>query len=444
MGSKKSFKIGSGEPKFGDKLKVVDNIVLNFTNISGNNNKFYSIELQECDGNYRIFTHYGRVGFEGTKEGRYFLKEDYTQTNGKTIDEIIREESLEEFNKILESKKKKGYVPIDVFQADVGSGKVESKINNQFRKKSTKTSLDSRVQGLVVQIYEEASKTLENTIRTPLGALSESQIDKGYEKLKQIRNAISYDDRKLLVELSSQFYSLIPQKLSYKLGSEIVIDETSKADRQEELLQLMRDVYSVKGSLDSDILAKYKAINAKISPLDKTDEEYLRIEEKIAKTHSSSHNVKLYVDNIFSTDLFSVKGRFNPRKLESMELFHGSANKNILGILQRGLLISPPSAQFNGAAFGRGIYFARHSTKSSQYSTKFHSNIRKNGFLFLADVAVGRMQKVSRYTFGKTLEPGYDSVHAVSGFDLIHDEYIVYNTSQVELKYIVDFTPKSR
>ena len=120
-----------------------------------------------------------------------------------------------------------------------------------------------------------------------------------------------------------------------------------------------------------------------------------------------------------------MKGRFNPKKLKTMELFHGSANKNILGILERGLLIAPPCASHAGAAFGRGIYFARHSTKSAQYSTKFYDNIHDNGFLFLADVAIGRMQKVKNFTFNdRGPVSGYDSVMGVKGADLIHDEYI--------------------
>ena len=128
-----------------------------------------------------------------------------------------------------------------------------------------------------------------------------------------------------------------------------------------------------------------------------------------------------------------------------MELFHGSANKNILGILERGLLIAPPCATFTGAAFGRGIYFARHSTKSAQYSTKFYSNLHNNGFLFLADVAVGKMQKTQHFTFSDNgPSKGYDSVMGVKGADLIHDEYIVYNINQVELMHVIDYTPKSK
>jgi poly [ADP-ribose] polymerase 2/3/4 len=181
--------------------------------------------------------------------------------------------------------------------------------------------------------------------------------------------------------------------------------------------------------------------------LESNSTEYQRINEKVRSTSSTHHNVSLQVNNIFEIEIEigSTNGRFNPKNLSASELFHGSANKNILGILERGLLIAPPYAQFTGAAFGRGIYFASNSTKSAQYSTKFVSNIHHNGFLFLADVALGRMQKVSNFTFNDHgPSRGYDSVMGIKGADLIHDEYIVYNVNQVELRYVIDFTPKAK
>jgi len=445
MAKIKSFKIEDiNAPKFGDDYEVIDQVVLNLTNIGGNNNKFYSMELQKSNGDYRIFTHYGRVGDTGVKEGRYFLKSNTEQKKGKTLEESIRGTAEKEFNRLLKSKQKKGYLKVDMASAEVGSSKAQIKQRHNSVKKSV--DLDERIQVLVEQIYEEASKTLSSTIRTPLGALSLLQIDKGNEKLEQIRKAIHYNDYRLMNNLSSEYYSLIPQRFSHRIDpSEAIINSNDKADRQEELLQLMRDVYNVKDELDSGVTAKYKAINAKITPLEPSDRGFKRIQKKVKKTQSRHHNIDLHVNNIFSIELNSTKGRFNPRHLKTMELYHGSANKNILGILQRGLLIAPPCAQHAGAAFGRGIYFARHSTKSSQYSTKFYKNNYSNGFLFAADVAVGKMQKVNYYTFSnRGPSPSYDSVMGVAGADLIHDEFIVYNVNQVELMYLIDFTPKSK
>jgi poly [ADP-ribose] polymerase len=430
-------------PEFSDDYNVLEQVVLNLTNIGGNNNKFYVMELQEHDGDFRIFTHYGRVGATGVKEARYFTK-DEQKDEEETPEDIAKKFAEKEFQRILKSKQKKGYVPIDMADSDVGSGRVNG--NTPKVKTSKKSDLDVRIQQFVEQIYEEASQSLTQTIRTPLGAISESQIDKGAEKLEQIRKAILYGDDRLLTRLSSEYYSLIPHRFSHRINpAEIIINESDKADREEELLQLMRDVFNVKDELGSGILSKYRAINTDVDPLDRHDSEYDRLIDNVRRSESPHHHVHLHVNNIFRVDIGSVRGRFNPRSLKTRELYHGSANKNILGILQRGLLIAPPCATHTGAAFGRGIYFASHSTKSAQYSTKFYNNKRGNGFLFVADVALGRMQKVRYYTFND-LGPGrgYDSVMGVAGADLIHDEFIVYNVNQVDLKYVIDYTPRSR
>ena len=58
-------------PAFPDKFQIVRNAVLSRTSLEANNNKFYVLEVHEADGQYRLFTNYGRVGADGVKEGRF-------------------------------------------------------------------------------------------------------------------------------------------------------------------------------------------------------------------------------------------------------------------------------------------------------------------------------------------------------------------------------------
>jgi poly [ADP-ribose] polymerase len=127
------------------------------------------------------------------------------------------------------------------------------------------------------------------------------------------------------------------------------------------------------------------------------------------------------------------------------ELFHGSRNANILGILTKGLLIAPANVPSTGYMFGRGLYFANRSTKSTQYSVGRYNggnNGRDNAFLFLADVAVGKMKEYDSGHYQDYAPHGYDSVKGVAGRQLLHDEFIVYNVSQARIKYVVDFKLK--
>lgn len=67
-------------------------------------------------------------------------------------------------------------------------------------------------------------------------------------------------------------------------------------------------------------------------------------------------------------------------------LFHGSGVANCLSILKDGLRIQPPGAEFHGAAFGNGVYFANTFAKSRGYCG-FHHGV---GFMLLCEVQLGK------------------------------------------------------
>jgi poly [ADP-ribose] polymerase len=97
--------------------------------------------------------------------------------------------------------------------------------------------------------------------------------------------------------------------------------------------------------------------------------------------------------------------------------------------------------------FGPGIYFADQSTKSSQYScSRFGgtANSYNTSFMFLADVALGKMKEEQNSTYYFKPPVGYDSVKGVAGRSLLHDEYITYKEDQHQLRYIIEFTTNGR
>ena len=95
-------------PAFPDTFQIIRNAVLSRTSLEANNNKFYVLEVHEAQGQYRLFTNYGRVGADGIKEGRFSAS---------------RDEILAEFERIYKEKTgpRKGYVPVEVEKATVGS-----------------------------------------------------------------------------------------------------------------------------------------------------------------------------------------------------------------------------------------------------------------------------------------------------------------------------------
>jgi len=154
-------------------------------------------------------------------------------------------------------------------------------------------------------------------------------------------------------------------------------------------------------------------------------------------------------------------------------LWHGSGIANFIGILSEGLRIAPPSAAVSGYAFGKGIYFADMLSKSFQYC---RTRQGESSFLLLAEVALGNMHEVyspnyfegppsgfnsvvglgTQYSdFSEAIvlpngvripikPPKYNQFYTTEGNQqqqyrsLPHNEYIVYNTSQVRLRYLVE------
>lgn len=119
--------------------------------------------------------------------------------------------------------------------------------------------------------------------------------------------------------------------------------------------------------------------------------------------------------------------------------------------------------------FGKGIYFADCSSKSAQYCFIHRDSSSAFGYMLLCEVALGESIELLRsnsemheniHTMGKHSTKGcgkfhpkkeshikVDNVHIPIGniqhseqydeSELLYNEYIVYNTSQVKCKYLV-------
>lgn len=150
-------------------------------------------------------------------------------------------------------------------------------------------------------------------------------------------------------------------------------------------------------------------------------------------------------------------------------LWHGSRLTNFVGILSQGLRIAPPEAPATGYMFGKGVYFADMVSKSANYC--FASNSAPSACLLLCEVALGKPRKLlqSDYNANK-LPAGHHSTHGVGGTQpdpsatitmkdgvkvplgqgvdskvpgssLLYNEFIVYDTAQIKIRYLlqVDF-----
>jgi poly [ADP-ribose] polymerase len=74
-------------------------------------------------------------------------------------------------------------------------------------------------------------------------------------------------------------------------------------------------------------------------------------------------------------------------------LWHGTRLTNYVGILTRGMQISPPEAQKSGGLFGKGIYFADFVSKAFSYCRAYQGDGTGSGLVILGQVALGKSLK---------------------------------------------------
>jgi poly [ADP-ribose] polymerase len=419
-------------PAFPAAYAVVRSAVLNKSDLSANSNKFYALELQEAAGNqWRLYTHYGRVGAAGVREGRF------------AADRAALEA---EFDRLVREKTGRGYVSVAVSAPLVGSAPL-AKAPAVLLPGGSAPTLDPAVARFVERVFHDSKAEYLRRIETPLGALSKEQIERGRQKLREIRFAIARKRDGRLPALSSEYYSLVPHRFGAKIDpAAAAITTVEKADDEEELLQLMTDVHHVRADLDATPERKYRAIGAELTALDPLDPEARNVVRQIEGAQSRRHGFGLKVGRVFRVCVPDERVRFDHTPGNLRLLFHGSRSSNIMGILSRGLLIAPRNVAANGYMFGKGIYFADQSTKSALYTSLWgdeeDDDEEEDGsgpaYLFLADVALGRIKKERSARYYEEAPPGFDSVQGCKGWSLAHNEYIIYRKEQATLRYVAE------
>lgn len=459
-----------------DNYEVVKNVVLQVTDVAKNANKFYSLELQKNSaGGYRLFTHYGRTDDLNTKGNEAGTKE--CRYGGQHQCEA-------EFESIKRSKEKKGYKEVNLAKSKVGSDKAQGKsvghvdqktldaMNGGNKKKAPvkkkkASGLSPEVRNLVNAIYQAAGQALTNRVNvqitadgfeTPIGVLTIGQVDRGYDILSSIRDAIQNNKKSLIRTLSGDFYTAIPHNIGRtRAAIEMsVIDTIDKTDDVEETLQLMKDMLNVNSSSGVNLFAKdevddkYDALKTTLEFVSPKDPVWEKLRHYVNSTESKHHSYNIRVKNIWRVARHGENSNFNPAKLGNVkELFHGTRKQNVVGIMTRGLLMpnvaARHGAQITGAMFGPGLYFADQSTKSANYCGFSHYG-KESAYMFVCGVALGNMK---RYTSAQTQlrapPAGYNSVLGEASVDrqqwgkLLHNEYIIFNGNQQELRYIIEW-----
>lgn len=449
--------------------------MLNQTNISQNNNKFYVVQVLEKDGGgqFWTFNRWGRVGEPGQNK----LEPHGTNKAGaiNSFKKKFYDKSRNQWEnraKFVPQSGKYTLIEID-YGADEEPKKDESKKKEKKPVSRAGSKLDDRVQDLVKLIFD--LKMMETSMvemefdvkKMPLGKLTKKQIKDGYEVLKELDEAIKRGDSSSLERLTSRFYTLIPHSFGRSVPPVIRNSETLK--KKMAMLEALADIEiatklmkETEESGDNPIDHNYSQLKCDVVPVDTNTDEYKEIEKYVKNTHQGSTPKIKCVYRIARTgekDRFEKTVPIGNRKL----LWHGSRLTNYVGIISQGLRIAPPEAPVSGYRFGKGIYFADVMSLSSVYCRTGGSN---DFCMLLGDVVLGKEAELERDTYMEKPVSGHHSTKALGTIepspkeDYNHKDgyiipngkivdsgkksvscrehqYIVYDVSQCHLRYLL-------
>ena len=438
-------------------------ITLNQADLKDNANKYYIIQLLQSDTDstrFFVWNRWGRVGYSGQNACR------------GPFSNI--EKAKNEYNKKLNDKTKGGYIEVEIsYEEESEPQAVKKAVKEETKKEDSK--LDARVKQLIDLIFD--LKTMRSTLaeigydakKMPLGKLSVSTIKQGMEVLKELEAALQSSNSSLLSSLSSKFYTLIPHDFGFSKMSQFIINTSEKLKDKITMIESLADMKIANTIIESTSSNNnpadehYLKLNCGISPVERTDPLFAMLETYARNTHAKSHSdYRLTILEIYQVDKEGEDARFRKDLHNRMLLWHGSRLTNWVGILSQGLRIAPPEAPVSGYMFGKGVYFADMVSKSANYC--FTSRNSNTGILLLCEVALGNCNekyyadynaailpadKHSTKGCGKTAPPqssyvdvngtlvplGEGESASVNG-SLLYNEYIVYDVSQIRMKYL--------
>ncbi|XP_067870541.1 poly [ADP-ribose] polymerase 2 isoform X2 [Heterodontus francisci] len=381
--------------------------LLNQTNLQYNNNKYYIIQLLEDDAkrNFSVWMRWGRVGKVG-QNNLILCGTDLNKAKDvfqkKFFDKTKNDWSL---RASFEKVPGKYDVLSRDYSGDAPAEKEGGKVAEAAKAPKVESKLDRRVQELIelicnIQAMEEMVIQLKyDTKKAPLGKLTTAQIKAGYLSLQKIEDCMNRNvTGKALVEACNEFYTRIPHDFGLKTPPLI----RTKKELQEKvgLLEALSDieiaikvVKSELGSTENPLDKQYRSLHCSLQPLEQNTSEFKVIEKYLQSTHASTHNdYTMKLLEVFDVEKEGEKDQFRTDLGNSLGKEYTSQT-------------CPPRVPITALP---------------------HINITSDScFCVSNDVLV-------------PMGPGKETgVENPNGYTLNYNEYVVYNPTQVHMKYLL-------
>lgn len=377
-----------------------------------NNNKFYNM-TDIGDGTFEV--EYGRVGATSTKTSY----------------------SISLWDKKYNEKLKKGYIDI-------------SESLSQDIKKASLDIEDKDVKDLISFLMSCAKQSIKSNYEVSLDSISEVQINKVQELLDWLNNSIQFKTpADIINDKLKSIYVTIPRKMADTRYFFMKDNYTTQ-----ELLELLQSEQNRLNTLKSQVNLNRQSKTADNITLDTLGFSCELASQKDRDLIARETDFRVGNQRIFKISNKETEKMFNPNKLKTKLLYHGSRNENFLSILQTGLKIRPAGVATTGSMFGNGIYAANKARKSIGYTSLRGSywvgGSSNRAYLAIFEFATGREWNVldnethkywmTNIDENQVKSHNCDSVFARGGVDLRNDEYIVYNSNQATIRYLIELT----
>ncbi|XP_052527246.1 protein mono-ADP-ribosyltransferase PARP4 isoform X2 [Tympanuchus pallidicinctus] len=423
-------------PFFPQDFEVAKYNVLEKINSKGSKD-FVVIELhcsqEQFEFLFRLYAHFSASN--GTKKNKQFII-------NKTAEEI-----RENYDILVANLKSQDFLLRETFPPEA-----ECLASTKLQKLLLEESINSsavcqEVSDFVELIWAEALGHLDSLLVESVNNISLNDVSKAEGILLQVKNALNEGaDEAALQEMMMEFYQLIHHKteIDYEVSKRLL-------SRKQDLCQLMRDMLNIRETSMScpnpSSLAKYQALRCKIDAIDPMSEEFLSVERQVLKNNYNGCSVRIL--QVYRIGRVSETAEFVGSLGNVRSLFHASSVRNFMGILSRGLLMPKVVVEDHGVErtdtgnLGSGIYFSDSVSASIKYSSP--SEMDGTRLLAVCDVALGSCLDLYKRDFSLTAAPsGYSSVHGVRttagiSSDFEDDEFVVYKTTQVKIRYVVKF-----
>ena len=415
---------------------TLDTCTLIYVEVGENSNKVWRGSLKN-DGTF--IAEWGRVG--NSLQRKYHVLGSVALARNK-------------FERTKRQKIRKGYTEAQVLDPEkqcitaITAEELEAIAAQQInygRDPRSKELIRYLVKSNIHQITSQTDITYDTKsgFATPLGKIMPQAIAEARSYLIQIaatRKSNSYKLRYLI----GKYLRLIPQALGNKLD-ESQFCELSEIQRQYEILNALEAAINIDAKSQPIFTC---TVNRVPGSTIEGKQTFRQVNQLYKSSINQNHLAAKYkLRRIYELDIPTMKEEFIA-KSEAIgnvkQHWHGTKASNLLSILQQGLIIPPADAsQCTGRMFGNGIYGSQQSTKALNYATNYWNPSGEDEarvFMLLCDFAMGKEyhpQGANR----RFPVSGHDSTYVAGGAaNTINQESIVYSPSQVNIKYLCEFS----